>query len=70
MTTIGPRQTRASLLTVSDLSRTLGVPEQTIYVWRSRGTGPRGIRIGRHLRFRPEDVEQWLDERAAADLRY
>lgn len=52
------------LWTVGDLARFLGVPAQTIYVWRCRGYGPPGVRIGRHLRFRPSDVERWLAERA------
>ena len=40
----------------------LGIPLATIYRWRSRGDGPRGIRVGRHVRYRVEEVERWLDE--------
>ena len=42
----------------------LSVPADTIYRWRYMGTGPRGIKVGRHVRFRAEDVESWLDEKA------
>ena len=38
----------------------LGVPVKTLYQWRYNGVGPRAFRVGRHLRYRPEDVEAWL----------
>ncbi len=48
------------LLTISDLSRMLGVPVDTLYGWRHRGEGPQGYRIGRHVRYRRAAVEAWL----------
>ena len=57
------RQSDSSLLTVNDLARLLRVPRGTIYAWRTRGEGPKGLRIGRHVRFRLEDVEAWLRTR-------
>ena len=56
------------LWTVVDVSTYLGVPMQTIYQWRTRGYGPRGRRIGKYVRFVPDDVRAWvasLDEEAA-----
>jgi excisionase family DNA binding protein len=53
------------LWTVDDTSRFLGVPVGTLYQWRTRGQGPRAYRVGRHLRYDPADVRQWLDELAA-----
>jgi len=50
-----------ALLNVHELSAVLGVPEATLYGWRTQGKGPRGIRVGRHLRYRPEDVEAWIN---------
>jgi excisionase family DNA binding protein len=44
-----------------DVAEYLGVPVQTIYQWRSRGYGPPGFRVGKHVRFRPADVEAWVD---------
>ena len=41
----------------------LGVPVDTLYGWRHRGEGPRGYRIGRHVRYRRASVEAWLAER-------
>ena len=55
------------LMTLSDLSDMLGVPVATLYGWRHRGEGPQGYRIGRHVRYRREAVEEWL--RAQADAR-
>lgn len=54
---------RRTLLSPAELAAYLGIPLATIYRWRSRGDGPCGIRVGRHVRYRVEDVERWLDER-------
>jgi DNA-binding transcriptional MerR regulator len=43
-----------------ELAEYLGIPVQTIYLWRTRGYGPPGRRIGKHLRYRPADVERWV----------
>lgn len=51
----------ASLMTTKELAAYLGVPVQTLYRWRVTGGGPRAIRLGRALHWRPEDVERWLD---------
>ena len=40
------------LLTPDDVARWLGKPKATLYAWRSRGLGPRGIRVGNALRYR------------------
>jgi len=49
------------LWSVQDLSDFLGVPVMTIYHWRRTGYGPRGTRVGRYVRYRPEDVQAWLE---------
>lgn len=53
------------LLSVEELANFLQVPVQTIYGWRKKGEGPRGLRVGRHLRFVYTDVLMWLDRRAS-----
>lgn len=55
------------LLTAQDLADYLEVPVKTIYTWRHRNAGPRGFRIGRHLRFQWRDVQAWLRDRIAED---
>lgn len=52
------------LLTVQEVADYLGVPRATIYAWRRQGEGPLGYRVGRHVRYRPEDVDTWLSARA------
>lgn len=50
------------LLTVEEVAEWLGVPVGTIYAWRYRSTGPASYKVGRHVRFRREDVERWLED--------
>ncbi|TDE14927.1 helix-turn-helix transcriptional regulator [Jiangella asiatica] len=50
------------VLTMSELAAHLGVPVQTIHDHRHRGRGPRGIRVGRELRFRLSEIQAWLTE--------
>ncbi|MDP8977060.1 MAG: helix-turn-helix domain-containing protein [Actinomycetota bacterium] len=54
------------LMTVVQLAQFLQVPVATIYQWRHRGEAPRGLRIGRYVRFRRSDVERWLQLQADA----
>ncbi|MEZ0245650.1 MAG: helix-turn-helix transcriptional regulator, partial [Methylophilaceae bacterium] len=50
------------LLTPKTLAATLGLAEQTIYNRHSTGGDlPLAIKLGRLLRFRPSDVEAWLE---------
>ena len=42
------------------LAAYLNVPVATVYAWRARGRGPRGARVGRHVRYRRVDVDAWL----------
>lgn len=50
------------LLTPDEVAQWLGKPKATLYAWRSRNLGPRGIRVGNALRYRRSEVERWLDE--------
>lgn len=45
---------------VEDVSAYLGVPVGTLYQWRCRGTGPTAFRVGKHLRYDPVFVRDWL----------
>lgn len=49
-----------ALWSIQELARYLGVPVRTIYAWRYKREGPPGLRLGKHLRFRPGDVQEWL----------
>ncbi len=50
------------LLSVDELAAYLGVTRAVIYQNRHRrGDLPPAIKVGRHLRFRLDDVQAWLD---------
>ncbi len=51
----------SQLISPQDLADLLGVPLQTIYRWRTYGDGPRGLRVGRHVRYRRHDVDAWIE---------
>lgn len=54
------------LISVDELSEYLGIPVRTIYDWRLTGHGPRGLRVGRHLKFAVSDVAAWVDAQREA----
>ena len=62
MTIIEPE----GLLSPPQLAAYLNVPLATIYDWRHRRCGPPGFRLGKHVRYRKADVEQWIDDQARA----
>ncbi|MBV8932372.1 MAG: helix-turn-helix domain-containing protein [Kutzneria sp.] len=43
-----------------EVAEYLDIPVQTIYPWRTRGYGPPGRRIGKHVRYLPADVVEWF----------
>lgn len=53
---------REPLLTTQELADYLKVPLETIYAWRTRRLGPKGLKVGRYVRFRMTDVENWLTQ--------
>lgn len=57
----------AEWISPEQLAAELSIPVKTLYQWRWRGTGPRGHRIGRHLRYRRRDIEAWLATQAAGN---
>ncbi len=48
------------------VSAYLDVPVGTLTQWRYRGLGPKFLKVGRHVRYRREDVLAWLEELAQA----
>jgi predicted DNA-binding transcriptional regulator AlpA len=46
----------------AEVSAWLGVSERTLSDWRYRGIGPPFVSVGRHVRYRVEDVETWIDQ--------
>jgi predicted DNA-binding transcriptional regulator AlpA len=58
------QETIARLWTVQDVSTYLGIPVMTLYHWRRTGYGPRSTRVGRYLRYRPEEVRAWFENQS------
>ncbi|MFE9776221.1 helix-turn-helix transcriptional regulator [Streptomyces sp. NPDC005931] len=51
-------------LTPEDLVRLFELPSvETVYQWRRKRMGPRGFRVGRHLRYDPAEVQAWVRSR-------
>jgi len=51
------------LLTDRKVSIELGVSLATVRRWRLFRAGPRYIKIGSSVRYRPDDVKRWLETR-------
>jgi len=66
MTTDAAAATPEPLISIRELAQLLGTPVQTIYDWRKHGRGPRGYRLGRAVKFRPSEVETWLQQQREA----
>ncbi len=51
------------LWTIQELADYLVLPISTLYRLRHTGDGPRGRRLGKHLRFDQAEVAAWLNVR-------
>ena len=49
-----------ALWTVEDAAEFFGVTTRTLYDWRARRYGPRAKKVGRYLRYEPEEVRRWV----------
>lgn len=56
------------LLNNSETAERIGVQPNTLEIWRSKGKGPRFIKLDPHslrspIRYRESDIEAWLEAR-------
>lgn len=56
----------AKLLTIEDLSGHLGIPVAPLYKWNGKGYGPQARKMGKYLRYHPEDVDAWVESQGTA----
>ncbi len=49
-----------SLLTEDDVAKQLNLSLASLRRWRLEKRGPRFIKVGSLVRYRPEDIEAWL----------
>lgn len=61
---IAPQLETERLLTSEEVADWLQIPLSTVRQWRADRRGPRGYRLGKHVRYRREDVEEWLADRS------
>ena len=45
----------------------LGVSTSTLHHMLYKRTAPKSYKVGRHRRYAPEDVKEWLERRALAE---
>lgn len=49
-----------TLMTEIELSEQLNVSLASLRRWRLEGRGPRFVKVGSLVRYRPEDLDEWL----------
>ena len=49
------------LLAIKEVAELLGVPVATLRWWRHKGVGPDSLKIGRMVKYRPIDVDRWVE---------
>lgn len=49
------------LWAIEDVAAYLMLSPKTLYGWRCRKYGPPSYRVGNKIRYRPEEVRNWLD---------
>ncbi|WP_200946690.1 helix-turn-helix transcriptional regulator [Janibacter sp. Soil728] len=54
------------LFTKPEVAERLRIPVSTLNYWRSRGEGPRFVRVGRRLACTEADLEAFISSLAAA----
>ena len=50
------------LLSTGEVAHLLQVPVSTVYEWNRRRVGPQPMRIGRYLRYHPDEMVRWMKE--------
>lgn len=54
----------------NEVSEVTGLPIGTLRYMRHRGEGPRSYKLGRSVRFAPEDVLAWIEAQKAEGVGY
>ena len=58
-----PQTLRALILTEGQAAEFLNLKKKTLQAWRVRGGGPPFLKLGRAVRYRISDLENFLNER-------
>ena len=54
-----------NLLNTNDAAPLAGVKPKTLENWRSMGLGPKFVRVGRLVRYDPDDIRTWREQNKA-----
>lgn len=54
------------LWTAQETADYLRIPKATLYQWHYLGIGPKPGRVGRHLRYDPDEVKTWFQQQQEA----
>ncbi len=55
------------ILSTAAVAKLIEVPEGTLRYWRYMDEGPRSFRLGRHVKYHSEDVEEWISRQTGTD---
>jgi predicted DNA-binding transcriptional regulator AlpA len=58
-------ETTPRLWSLDETAHYLGKTPSALHTMRWRRIGPPSFKVGRHVRFRPQDVMRWVEEQAA-----
>ena len=47
----------------------LSLSLRTLRHWHRQGRGPQYVKLGSAIRYRPQDIERWVEERAQLETR-
>lgn len=58
--------TQSKLLTNAEAAALIGIQPNSLEIWRSKGKGPKFIKLDPHslrsaVRYRQSDIEEWID---------
>ncbi len=59
-------QAKTRLLSRGNVEATYGITKRFLEVAAVRGDGPLMVKVGRLVRYRPEDIEAWIASRTVA----
>jgi excisionase family DNA binding protein len=51
-----------NLLDKKQVAELLNISVKTLDLWKSKGTAPKPVKLGRLVRFKPEEVKEFIDE--------
>lgn len=56
------------LMKQPEVSAVTGAAIGTLKYWRHIGVGPKSFKVGKHVFYKREDVDQWMREQYAATV--